>query len=485
MSEVRHSPLTHAVVRGLVLCCLTLAAGCRSMAPAPDTAPPVAPAAPTEPAAPSAPAPPPAAAPSAAPAATAAPTVAYAWVQYNGGTVASARAILASGSPCPKIEVGSLKTSMTARAIPGGLSPANAYDGFADIEVCELDFQLSPATTTGHIVIDGYPQALPTPTGAADQMLVIGDTGCRVKVSDSHPGTPQWCEGGTLKRGAWGFPALAATATSQTRPDAILHVGDYLYRENTIKPDGDHCRLSPPDEMYRKSRGWVDCGYNWDSWQDDFFAPAKTSGILGHAPWIYVRGNHEGCTRAWNGYYLFFYPGPVPASCDPSTPITPYAVNLDGLDVYVVDTSNEDSGSAQSSFATVFDELAGSSTNSWLATHVPTTELGDAFDDSKLAQREFLRWLHVGHEHLFANMAPSGRQPETITGGSGTGLDSCPSGSVACDALHAPDECCYGATASDQGRYSYMVVESHSGKWSAALYDVAGSAEQLWTVSKK
>jgi hypothetical protein len=47
-------------------------------------------------------------------------------------------------------------------------------------------------------------------------------------------------------------------------------------------------------------------GYGWDTWKADFFDPAQA--LLKAAPWVMVRGNHETCTRAGQGWWRFLDP---------------------------------------------------------------------------------------------------------------------------------------------------------------------------------
>src|SRR6185437_1484692 len=44
-------------------------------------------------------------------------------------------------------------------------------------------------------------------------------------------------------------------------------------------------------------------GFGWDTWQADFFGPAKP--LLAAAPWIVNRGNHEQCVLSGQGWYRF------------------------------------------------------------------------------------------------------------------------------------------------------------------------------------
>jgi hypothetical protein len=68
-----------------------------------------------------------------------------------------------------------------------------------------------------------------------------------------------------------------------------------MYRDNECPPDIAGCAGSP----------W---GYGWDGWEADFFTPAAP--LLAAAPWIVVRGNHEQCTRAGQGWYRFLDTNP-------------------------------------------------------------------------------------------------------------------------------------------------------------------------------
>ncbi|MFX8797610.1 metallophosphoesterase, partial [Acinetobacter baumannii] len=85
---------------------------------------------------------------------------------------------------------------------------------------------------------------------------------------------------------AWPFK-LGATLSASLKPDLVLHVGDFHYREKPCPAGNDGCAGSP----------WGD---NWDVWREDFFAPADS--LLRAAPWIMVRGNHELCDRGGHGW---------------------------------------------------------------------------------------------------------------------------------------------------------------------------------------
>ena len=65
----------------------------------------------------------------------------------------------------------------------------------------------------------GPNMALPNPD--PQRIIVLGDTGCRIKGS-----AVQACNDPTK----WEFPGIAAAA-AKLKPDLVIHVGDYLYRE--------------------------------------------------------------------------------------------------------------------------------------------------------------------------------------------------------------------------------------------------------------
>jgi hypothetical protein len=82
------------------------------------------------------------------------------------------------------------------------------------------------------------------------------------------------------------FPRFAGQA-ARTRPDLMIHLGDYLYRESPCQPGDNRCTGTP----------WGD---NWATWNADFFEPAAP--LLHHTVWLMARGNHDECGRAGNGF---------------------------------------------------------------------------------------------------------------------------------------------------------------------------------------
>jgi predicted phosphodiesterase len=224
---------------------------------------------------------------------------------------------------------------MTRRSEPG-----SGYPVLACASV------ISPGARSA--TLDGAPLALP----AADpkRILVIGDTGCRMK------GTKvQACNDAA----AWPFHLVAAAASVE-RPDLVIHVGDYHYRETACPAGNQGCAGSP-------------FGDNWAVWKADFFSPAAA--LLRAAPWVAIRGNHEECNRGGRGWsrILDAYPFDTTKLCN--DPGEAFNVALPGLNLFVMDVSTAeeetvDAGQA-ARFRSQFQAVAQNSGPSWLLLHRP------------------------------------------------------------------------------------------------------------------
>jgi hypothetical protein len=212
----------------------------------------------------------------------------YAFVVLGEEGRAVARVITAAAA-CPEIELDGVGVAMAVRVRPATIplrptrsEPAESKPSAFPVLVCE---QPIPAHTR-HAAVAG--RALPLPKASPRRVVVVGDTGCRLKSADR---AFQACN----DTAQWPFAAVAGAA-ADARPDLVIHVGDYHYRENAC-PDGNAgCAGSP----------W---GYGWDAWETDLFAPAER--LLAAAPWIVVRGNHESCSRAGQGWWRFLDPRPL------------------------------------------------------------------------------------------------------------------------------------------------------------------------------
>ena len=190
---------------------------------------------------------------------------------------------------------------------------------------------------------------LPVPAANPQRILVLGDTGCRIKGA-----ALQACN----DPAAWPFP-LVASAAAKLKPDLVIHVGDYLYRESACPAGNAGCAGSP----------W---GNNWTTWQADFYTPAAP--LLAAAPIVLVRGNHEDCRRSGPGYQLLMGPGDASGPCQMHEPL--YKVDLGGLTLGVLDDAVSEETELDRTLAQTYaDEIASLaqiSTPVWLVHHRPT-----------------------------------------------------------------------------------------------------------------
>ncbi|MEO8751797.1 MAG: metallophosphoesterase [Casimicrobiaceae bacterium] len=210
----------------------------------------------------------------------------YVLLGPDGGAVAR---VITVNAQCPTIDVDGAPRAMTVRMPPATIPvrpsrpdlPTPKASAFP-VLTCEMAL---PAGAT-RATIGG--QSLPLPKANPRRIVVIGDTGCLVNSSYQ---IFQGCDDPAL----WPYPNIA-NAAAALAPDLVIHVGDYHYRESACAPGNAGCAGSP----------W---GYGWDAWQADFFQPSVA--LTAAAPWIVVRGNHESCNRAGQGWWRFLDPRPA------------------------------------------------------------------------------------------------------------------------------------------------------------------------------
>lgn len=235
--------------------------------------------------------------------------------------------VLIDAPACPEITINQRQQQMTLRAPaetialrPTPSGPADSKPAEFPLLTCEAPL---PADTASASVLGRH---LPLPKAEPQRIVVLGDTGCRLqKSSNSY----QACNDSAQ----YPFATVAAQAAAW-KPDLVIHVGDYHYRENACPEGNAGCAGSP----------W---GYGWDAWDEDFFAPAAK--LLDAAPWIMARGNHENCQRGGQGYWRFLDPRPLlkgrdcnaAADDDSGNYSDPYAVPIgQSTQLLVLDTAN-------------------------------------------------------------------------------------------------------------------------------------------------
>ncbi len=321
------------------------------------------------------------------------------WVQYVPGGL-EVRATTDQAT-CPALIINGVAAGFTERSTPG--------EGYP-IRVCAASIPEGTKAAS----IDGVPLALPVahPT----RILVIGDTGCRMKGN-----VMQACNDAAL----WPF-RVGSDVAALFKPDLVLHVGDFHYRETRCPADFAGCAGSP-------------VGDNWAVWKADFFAPAEL--LLGAAPWIFVRGNHEECERGGKGWArtLDPYPWDVTSGLMGCLGVAkPFVADLGDLKIVVVDTSTADEDKANVDQANMFrtqfqsiGELAPTGPV-WVAFHRPIWAVisngknKQNEGDNKtlaLAARDVIpanvQALISGHQHTFQVVAYEDDLPVQIVSGHG------------------------------------------------------------------
>jgi hypothetical protein len=191
---------------------------------------------------------------------------------------------------------------------------------------------------------------LPVPVADPQRILIIGDGGCRSK-ADKH----QDC----AKPETWPFAQVAAEA-AKLKPDLVIHVGDYVSREQACPAAVAVCQNQP-------------FGDNWAAWDADTFTPLKP--LLAVAPVVFARGNHEECSREGLGFLRLLGPQVFDpkAGCIPHLP--PYSVPFARLNLVVSDDADAPEMSVVEPSVPVYRaeiaNLAKEKTPTWWVLHRP------------------------------------------------------------------------------------------------------------------
>jgi predicted phosphodiesterase len=274
----------------------------------------------------------------------------------------------------------------------------------------------------------------------------------------------------------WPFPLLAKNAAA-FKPDLVIHVGDYLYRESLGYPHGD----------------------NWLTWNIDFFKPVKP--LLQSAPLIFVRGNHENCDRAGEGWTKLLDPFGF-KHCFNHSPI--YNVSIGGkTTLAIMDSANASDFVAPANEVTIFENYLQSiekntDQHTWLITHKP---FWFVFDDDELTQtyqNHIMNTLETawentspqnigviisGHVHRLQTLNfAKDRPPQIVVGAGGTSLD----GSLDRTALK-------GLTAANEPitegisliEFGYMTMERKGDSWTAQMRNIHGRILENCTLQDK
>jgi predicted phosphodiesterase len=364
------------------------------------------------------------------------------WVELSADNRLAVRVVLDSGiAACPAV----VADGTTVEAKQRG-----AADGAFPVTVCGATVPLATKTLS----IGGI--SLPVMPAAVNRIVVIGDTGCRIE------GTAlQNCNDAR----EWPFPDVVKHA-AEHKPDLVIHVGDYYYRETACPEGNKGCGGSPH-------------GDNWAAWQADLFDPATP--LFKAAPWVMVRGNHELCRRGGKGWTRILDPRTDVPECADMSP--PYRLHLGGLDLLMFDSADADDfktdpakvAAFSAQFATL---LADAPAHSWMVTHRPTWALAQGDLPGKplnLTEQAAIKG-HVpkgldmvlsGHLHDFTSYEFGPQRPSQLIVGVGgdTMLDLANYPLVGVDIDGIKTEKGFALE-----RFGFFIMERQGDGWSGTLY---------------
>ena len=144
--------------------------------------------------------------------------------------------VLTEAPACPSIRIDGQNQAMRTRIGPGTLplrttisKPEVTKPSAFPVRTCEA---VLPRSAKKVSVLG---RRLPVPPPRIDRIVVIGDTGCRLKGKEV-----QACNDPAV------YPfAQVAQEAAAWHPDLVLHVGDYLYRETPCPTGQPGCAGSP------------------------------------------------------------------------------------------------------------------------------------------------------------------------------------------------------------------------------------------------
>ena len=336
---------------------------------------------------------------------------------------------------------------------------AAANDDFP-ITVCQL--LLAPGVRRAAI----GDWTAPLPKAEPRRVLIFGDTGCRLKGA-----AVQACNDPRL----WPFALVAAKAAAM-KPDLVIHVGDYWYRESPCPAGVAGCAGSPH-------------GDNWTTWDAEFFAPAEP--LLSASPWVFARGNHESCARGGPGWFRLLDQAPEPLACPADS--APFRVGMGDTSLYVLDSAESVDASAPgpqvAQFAGQLDALGAELDHGkgWIITHrpiwglVPVKKLGplgalevelNKTEQAAVRGRalEGVQMVVSGHIHHFAAYDFAGRRPAQLIVGTGGDIgEPADSARIKSDvvSLDGLDARRFGFD-----RYGYLLLDRSGADWTGVFRDL-------------
>jgi hypothetical protein len=369
-----------------------------------------------------------------------------AWVEM---TAAGPEARVVTDAPaCPTISIGGRRRATTLRAGPNS--------AFAN-RVCAA---LLPAAR-GRVTVGELD--LPTAKARPGRLVIFGDTGCRLTAKvTQHCNDPS----------GWPFARVAALAAAR-RPDLVIHVGDYYYREKPCPGGQPACAGSP-------------YGDKWATWKAELFDPARS--LLAAAPWVFTRGNHETCPRGGAGWFRLLDAAPQPKPC--SAVADTFAVDIGAARLFIIDSSDTDDKAAPADRVAAFSaRLAGLNHQNrrepaWIVTHRPfwyaarkgksLTDGGVNATERAAARNADLAGVELvlsGHKHDFTSLDfGRARPPQLIVG---TGGDVLEKGDLPPPVTGAARVDGLPAQVFNMGRFGYFLFDRRGDEWVGGFHDLS------------
>jgi 3',5'-cyclic AMP phosphodiesterase CpdA len=336
-----------------------------------------------------------------------------------------------------------------------------------------------------------------TPSTRPSKIAVIGDAGCEVPAT----GPVQNCAN---HQTGWPFQRIADSAATVTKPDLVIHTGDYLYRED---PSRENDKAANPGCTTLADRA------SWDCVIADFFRPAEA--LLAAAPIALTRGNHEDCNMAHQGgaggAWFRYLSDDLRSNGTCSEYSAPSLIRAGTLTLASVDSAFADpkdigDTAQQNIYARQFQAVNRAALQSpandyFVVTHKPlwmvrrsnpphpaewvTPVLDAAVADTSLQRlADNVRLVLSGHIHLYQMLDfDSPRPPQLTVGSSGGPLDNGPDDSkVVGQMIGTPALAVTQSITQEQnppqnlaGVFGYAVLNDNGGTWNLTFHDAAGA----------
>lgn len=426
---------------------------------------------------------------------------AWAWTQLVNGVSHTTEIRFATtekpAGQCPTVQytLGGHTRSATLSKIsipftPGGLQQFPTTLCVAPIPDGASNALIEPKTTNAATVHPANHQ-LPLPTWPVNRrpksIAVIGDAGC--EVTSGTVGSP----GNQDCQKDWPLQPLAMHGAAQSRPDLVVHVGDYVYRE---QPQGAN-DATPGCNTHGQAPDWA-CLVK------DFLAPAEA--LLAEAPIVFTRGNHEDCEKGKVGrgseWFRYFATDPQKDNecfSFPQSETEPAQINAGTLHFVLFDSSlASDSKSPDMTqvghYKKWFDEvntLAGNhpthdyfllshkplwmvkSASSTAVTWLNQTLATSVKQSSAHELASNIRLVLSGHIHLYQmlDFVKSTRPPQITVGSSGTTLNQAPDDTKVQGQM-VDGEAVNHSISHDM--HGYALLRGMGGKWHLTFHDSSG-----------